>query len=220
MALPLTPVVPSQAPRFKAGILSGFSRLLLRMHGWRITGPLPDHPRVVMAGFPHTSNWDGYFAMLFVLSLQLRISLVIKKSWIDGPMGGFMRWMGFIGVDRSKPQGFAEQVAAEFKRNEKFWLGVTPEGTRKGAGEIKTGFQRIARAAGALIVPIAIDFQYKTIRVLPGFEPTEDGEADTARLLAALPGSAWPHHPELLSAPARQALTIDGELRRPEPPPH
>lgn len=218
MALPLIPTVPPSAPRFQAGFMGAVARTLLRLHGWRIIGPLPDHPRIVMAGFPHTSNWDGYFSILFVLAMQLRISLVIKQSWIDGPMGGFMRWLGFVGVDRKKPQGFAEQIAAEFRRNKSFWLGVTPEGTRAGAKEIKTGFQRIARVADALIVPTCIDFQYKTIRVLPGFPATDDGEADTQRVLDALAGSAWPHHPDKLSAPAHAALTVNGELRRPDPP--
>lgn len=197
--------------------MRAIGRFLLRLHGWRVTGTLPDHPRVVMAGMPHTSNWDGYFAILFVMSTGLRISLIIKKSWIDGPLGGFMRAMGFIGVDRNAPRGFAEQVADAFRRNEHFWLGVTPEGTRTGATELKSGFQRIALAADALILPVCIDFQHKAIRLGAAFPATADPEADTTRLLAGLPGLAWPRHLYRLSAPARRALTMNGELQRPDP---
>ncbi len=217
---PVHPPLSDAAPRFKAGIFGALARRLLRMHGWRIVGELPDRHKVVMAGFPHTSNWDGYFAILFVLALGLRISLIIKRSWMDGIFGGFLAWMNFIGVDRKNPAGFAEQVAEEFRKNESFWLGVTPEGTRTNAREIKTGFHRIARAADAVVAPICIDFDNKYIRVLPAFETTEDVQADMQRLLSALPGNAWPHHPDKLSIPAREALTVNGELVRANPVDH
>ncbi len=217
---PVHPPLSDAAPRFDPGFFGALARRLLRLHGWRITGTFPDHHKVVMAGFPHTSNWDGYYAILFVLALGLRISLIIKKSWMDGAFGRFLAWMNFIGVDRQNPAGFARQVAAEFNSHESFWLGVTPEGTRTNAQEIKTGFHRIARAAEAVIVPVCIDFDNKYIRVLPAMETTEDAAADTQRLLDCLAGNAWPHHPEKLSAPAREALTRNGELVRARPLDH
>ncbi len=217
---PVHPPLSDAAPRFNAGIFGALARKLLRLHGWRIVGEFPDRHKVVMAGFPHTSNWDGYFAILFLLSMGLRISLIIKKSWMEGPFGRFLAWMNFIGVDRKNPAGFAKQVADEFRKRESFWLGVTPEGTRSNAREIKTGFHRIARAADAVVVPVCIDFDNKYIRVLPAFDTTEDAETDTRRLLASLPGNAWPHHPEKLSIPAREALTANGELVRARPLDH
>lgn len=214
----LLPPLPDEAPRFDPGLLGSIARGLLRLHGWRIVGEFPAKNKVVMAGFPHTSNWDGYFSILFVLSMGLRISLIIKKSWMEGRTGKFMAWLGFVGVDRKNPAGFAQQIAKEFNSRRSFWIGVTPEGTRSNAREVKTGFHRIALAAEAVIAPICIDFHFKTIRVLPAFEPTDDGEADSQKLLSSLQGNAWPRRPELLSVPARAALTANGELVKPNPP--
>lgn len=216
--LALLPPLPAEAPRFDPGFMGSIARALLRLHGWRIAGEFPPHRKVVMAVFPHTSNWDGYFGILFVLSLGLKISLIIKQSWMKGRVGKFMAWLGFIGVDRTNPAGFASQIAKEFNSRESFWTGVTPEGTRSKARDLKTGFHRIARAAEAVIAPVCIDFHQKCFRVLPAFEPSENVEADTQKLLNTLRGNAWPRHPKLLSTPAREALTQSGELIKPMPP--
>lgn len=212
----LPPLSPS-APRFRTGPLGLLARALLKLHGWRIVGRFPDEPKLVLVGFPHTSNWDGYFGVLFVLGLGLKVKLMIKHTALEGPFGGFMRWLGFVAVDRTRPVGVVGQIAEKFAGNERFWLGITPEGTRKGAAEIKTGFHRIARAANVPLLPVCIDFRNRCIRLLPVFETSEHPEEDVDRLLRRCVGLAWPRHVERLSAPMRRAMTREGELVVPPP---
>lgn len=51
-----------------------------------------------------------------------------------------MRCIGGIPVDRSKKTSLTDQIAAEFDKHNTFYIGVTPEGTRKYTEEWKKGF--------------------------------------------------------------------------------
>jgi 1-acyl-sn-glycerol-3-phosphate acyltransferase len=47
---------------FTTPIISHFLRFLsnsiMRLVGWRVEGKLPDLPKYIIIGAPHTSNWD------------------------------------------------------------------------------------------------------------------------------------------------------------------
>jgi 1-acyl-sn-glycerol-3-phosphate acyltransferase len=45
------------------------------------------------------------------------------------------------------------------------WLGLAPEGTRSAGAAFKSGFYRIAQAAGVPVVPISIDHLRRVITV-------------------------------------------------------
>ena len=49
-------------------------RASLRILGWRLVGKLPDYPKFVVVGAPHTSNWDFvmFLALAFILKGDLR----------------------------------------------------------------------------------------------------------------------------------------------------
>lgn len=209
------PVVPSQVPRANFKWLRKLGQLLMRLHGWRVVGEFPAAPKAILVGLPHTSNWDGYYAILFLLTLNLRLSMMIKHTALEGPLGGVLRRLGFVGVNRKAAKDVAAQMVEQFRKHERFWLAITPEGTRTQAADIKTGFHRIALAAQVPLVPVAIDFKNKCVRVLPVLEPTADVKADLQALLALYPGVAWPRHPERLSAPMRQVMERDGKLIEP-----
>ena len=49
---------------------------MLALLGWRITGSIPEHPRLVVIVAPHTSNWD------FPLGLAVRWALGLEVSWL------------------------------------------------------------------------------------------------------------------------------------------
>ena len=59
---------------------------------------------------------------------------------------------------------------------------VAPEGTRKRSDKWKSGFYRIAVAAGVPILPVAFDYPRKVIRFDPLFHPSGDYERDLALL--------------------------------------
>jgi len=177
------PTLPSSVPRQGGALGAAIGRLGWRAMGWSSPGVAPDVARCVVIVAPHTSNWDFPVGLCFKMAVRLGVRFVGKHTLFRFPLGVFMRAMGGIAVDRAAPQGFVEEVAAAFREGEKLWLVVAPEGTRKRAPRWKSGFHRIARAAGVPILPVAFDYRTRTLRFLPLFHPTADFEADV-RVLA------------------------------------
>ena len=139
---------------------------------------MPDIPKFVLAGAPHTSNWD--FVMFLALAFYLRadVRFMGKAELFRGPFGGFFRWCGGYPVDRAKSQGLVEQMAQAIQESERFILVVTPEGTRHKVNEWKTGFYHIAKKAGVPIAVGFVDSRTKTCGIGPTFQLTDDMEAD------------------------------------------
>lgn len=170
-------------------------RLLFKIGGWQIEGRLPDVPKLVVAGGPHTSSWDAILAIAFLLATGLDFRWMAKKEAFAHPLGGFMRWLGGVPVDRQAPKDLVQQMIDEMNRNEKFVLVITPEGTRKKVERWKTGFYRIALGAG---VPIAIayaDFPRRVIGIGPVIQPSGDVDGQIAEMRAFL-RTITPRHPE------------------------
>jgi len=59
---------PLITPAFRS-----LSRFYLQSGGWQVVGRLPDIPKFVIVGAPHTSNWD--FVMFLALAFVLRGNL-------------------------------------------------------------------------------------------------------------------------------------------------
>ena len=163
-------------------LLRGLSKALLRLSGWRVQGRLPNLPKFVIVGAPHTSNWD--FAMFLALAfiLEAKVRFMGKAELFRGALGGFFRWCGGVPVDRSRPQGLVEQMVQAVREAEHFILVITPEGTRSKVGEWKRGFYHIARNTGIPIVAGYVDSLTKTCGIGPTFTLTEDIEADIERI--------------------------------------
>lgn len=173
---------------FNTPIITPLFRLLFRfglwLTGWHKVGQLPDLPKFVIAGAPHTSNWDFvmFLAIVFILKGDLRY--MGKKELFRPPFGGFFRWCGGVPVDRSKPQGLVEQTVQAMQEADHFQLIITPEGTRKKVGGWKLGFYHIARQAGVPISTGYVDSLTKTCGIGPTFTLTDDMEADIANIKA------------------------------------
>ena len=156
----------------------GLFRFSLRIFGWRVVGQLPDYPKFVVVGAPHTSNWDFvmFLALAFVLKGDLRY--MGKKELFRWPVAGFFRWCGGVPVDRSKPQGLVEQTVQAIQEADHFQLVITPEGTRSKVGVWKHGFYHIAKQAEIPVVTGYVDACTKICGIGPTFTLTEDMEAD------------------------------------------
>ena len=182
------PPLPPFAPRRGYGrLLSALGRAWLRLAGWRIEGEFPNITRCVLALAPHSSNWDFVHGVAVVFALGLRVSFVGKHTLFRGPLGRFMRWVGGLPVDRSRPHGLVEGIAAAFASPQALWFAITPEGTRTRVPRFKTGFYRIALAAGVPIFPVAFNYRRRALVLLPPVAPreaVEEGVADMERLFA------------------------------------
>ncbi len=174
--------VPPQLPIRNWPLTRWLGRLLLNVLGWRIEGPLPDLSKAVIAIAPHTSNWDFIIGMAAVWALDLRANWLGKQSLFTGFGGSLLLKLGGIPVDRSHPEGLLDQVVLAYQRQSQLLLGLTPEGTRKAVTPWKTGCCRIAHAAQIPLVPVALDYSQKQIRVLPHWIPDQDLAKNMLRL--------------------------------------
>src|SRR5580698_6057277 len=132
-------------------------RSLLRLSGWRLLGQLPDVPKVIIIGAPHSSYWDGVWGLMMKIGLGININVMVKREVLDGPLGIVLRPIGLIPINRSAALNVVGQMVERFQTHEKMWLGITPEGTRKKVQQWKSGFLRIATDAHVPIQPVFID---------------------------------------------------------------
>jgi len=131
---------------------------LLKLSGWRFSGTLPDLPKLIIIGAPHTTNWDFIIYLGALHHYRMKASFIGKHTLFRWPFGYFFRWLGGIPVDRSKPGGLVQQVVDAVARAERMILVMAPEGTRKAAPYWKSGFLQIAAKADIPIVLGYVDF--------------------------------------------------------------
>jgi 1-acyl-sn-glycerol-3-phosphate acyltransferase len=161
-----------------SGIFRHVARLLMRLLGWRLEGRLPDLPKFVLIGAPHTSNWDFVLFLGVIFSLRADVHFMGKAELFRSPLGFFFRYCGGIPVDRSRSTGLVDQMVEVCNKADRFILTITPEGTRHHVTEWKRGFYHIATGAGIPIVLAVLDARHKTVRIGQVFHPTGDMEAD------------------------------------------
>ena len=167
---------------FNTPVLSKFLQhltdFILGLAGWRVQGNLPDLPKFVLIGAPHTSNWDFVLFLAVILHLRANVRFMGKAEVFRGPFGSFFRWCGGIPVDRSRSNGLVEQMVQVCKESDQFILTIAPEGTRHKVREWKLGFYHIARSAGIPVVMAVVDGEHKEVHIGRVFRPTGNMEAD------------------------------------------
>jgi 1-acyl-sn-glycerol-3-phosphate acyltransferase len=159
-------------------LLHHLAKSFMRFLGWRVEGKLPDLPKFILVGAPHTSNWDFMLFLGVIFTLQANVRFMGKAELFRSPIGWFFYWCGGVPVDRSKPQGLVEQMVQACEASKKFILVIAPEGTRHYVSEWKMGFYHIAKTAGIPVVMAKVDGKHKTVHVGQVFHPTENMEAD------------------------------------------
>ncbi len=197
MSLP----IGTQVPRRGNFVSRGLGYLILRMMGWRLEGAVPDVPKMVLLGAPHTSNMDGVIGLSTLFALGIQASTMIKDSAFKGVMGVILRWMGAIPINRRSPKGVVEQSVDAFNNNPKMFLLIAPEGTRSNATEWKRGFYHIAHGAQVPILPAACDYKKKIITFGPAVMPSGDYARDLQTILEFYRDFGVGRHPDRTSKP-------------------
>lgn len=174
--------------------------LWFRRSGWTIAGNLPPDRKFVIMGASHTSNWDFLVFLGAVHALGRKVHFIGKHSLFRWPLGGFMRALGGIPVDRSARQDLVTQVVDQFAAHDDFILVIAPEGTRSRTREWKTGFYQIALRAGVPIVAAGPDYPTRRGVFGPLIRPT-GSYADDLRPAFAFFRSLRPRHPERAAFP-------------------
>jgi 1-acyl-sn-glycerol-3-phosphate acyltransferase len=176
--------LPARMPTLRDGVRRALCRLALRAAGWGLDGEFPDIARLVLIAAPHSSWWDGFWGLLVKVAIGADVRFMGKQELFRTPLGGTLRALGGIPIDRSATKGVVEQLVEEFAHRDALWLGVAPEGTRKPVTRWKSGFWHIAHGAGVPILPVAFHYPTKTIVIGVPLMTSADMAADVIRLRA------------------------------------
>ncbi len=181
----IMPTLGDRIPLRPRPLLAFFARHLLRFFGWRFDlNGLPNTAKMVIIGGPHTSNWDGIFAISTTLAAQVDFGMLVKHSAFKPPFGAILRWFGAIAIDRSAPGGFVAEAVRQCGQREHFLIGISPEGTRGPAPIWKRGFYQIALGAEVPIACAFFDYRRKLVGIGPVIHPSGDYAADLEKIQA------------------------------------
>jgi len=176
--------ISPNAPRMGNALTRWIGDIILGAMGWTLEGKLPDRKQAIIIGGPHTSNWDLILAMSSMLSVGLKFSWMMKKEAFFWPLGGLWTSLGGIPIDRGANIDVVSQVKAFFEAQDKVWLGLTPEGTRSKVDRYKTGYLRMAKAAGVPLFIIGVDGKTKRVVLDRLWEPKGEINDENAAIKA------------------------------------
>jgi 1-acyl-sn-glycerol-3-phosphate acyltransferase len=160
-------------------------KLWFKLSGWKFKGAFPKDIKsyIVIVG-PHTANIDFIVGIMIRGILRINhVKYLGKSQLFKAPFGFIFRWLGGTPVERGKYNNLVEAVAAKFKDNKNFAIGLAPEGTREKVNRIKTGFYHIAKIAEVPIIMVGLDFGTKSIKIKKPFYPTDDVVEDFKQII-------------------------------------
>jgi len=160
-----------------------FVKFILKLMGWKVVINIPpDIKKCVVMMAPHTSNWDFLYGWLGYMSIGVNSKYLIKKEAFVFPLGGILKAIGGLPVDRQASTNIVHQVGEMFKENESLFITITPEGTRSLRHTWKRGFYHIAELAQ---VPVAfgfLDYKNKVGGIGGMLFPTGNYESDLKKI--------------------------------------
>jgi 1-acyl-sn-glycerol-3-phosphate acyltransferase len=175
-------------------MLRQLARLILWLGGWQAVGHKPDVPKAVLIAAPHTSNWDGLWALTYKTAVGLDVRFFAKDSLFWFPLGALLRGLGGIPLDRSRAGSAVHQAVALFAAEDSFYFGLAPEGTRALSDAWKSGFYRIASAAKVPVFLGVLDYGNKKVGIMGRLDLSGDAARDLAKCADFYAGidGRWP----------------------------
>ena len=177
-------------------MLQWLANRIFKAFGWTLVGRLPDIDKAVFIAVPHTSNWDGFWFLCYKFAIDVKVSFLAKDSLFWWPLGSILRATGALPIDRSDAKTIVSKLVQEFEQADHLYLALAPEGTRKRMPHWKSGFYRIAKAAGVPVVLAFIDYPRRQIGIGPQLPDGRTQEEDLADIRAFYADKKG-RHPEL-----------------------
>jgi 1-acyl-sn-glycerol-3-phosphate acyltransferase len=177
-----------------------WARWLLEAFGWRVRfNDLPGNKGVIIA-YPHTSNWDFVVGILAIWAMGIQVNFWAKEGLFTGlsrfTLGPLIKAWGGLAVDRRSSRGQIDRTVDAMRTREKFWLALSPEGTRSYSDHWKSGFYHVALAANVPVGLAYFDFANKTVGLTEFIRLTGDVAGDLKRIAAYYSGIVG-RHPQL-----------------------
>jgi 1-acyl-sn-glycerol-3-phosphate acyltransferase len=166
---------------------SALARAALRLLGWRYHFEGFPAPQGVAIVYPHTSNWDAPVMFLVKAAIGVPVMFWGKDTLFRMPLlGRWLRWFGGVPVERTSAHGVARGMVSHMlackARGEYFWLGLSPEGTRKFIPGWRSGFYRVAVGADVPLLCVTLDWSLREVGVRQFLRLSGDEALDMARL--------------------------------------
>ncbi|WDP89213.1 MAG: lysophospholipid acyltransferase family protein [Desulfobacter sp.] len=158
------------------------ARAGLAIFGWRVQGRMPDLKKFILIAAPHSSNWDFVFFLFAIFKLQVPVHWMGKHTMFPLPFRHLLQRLGGIPIDRTQKGDTVKTMANEFSSADRLVVTIAPSGTRQRVTKWKTGFYRIASAAGVPIVLGFIDYKKKVIGIGPAVIPTGHLDSDMKKI--------------------------------------
>ena len=160
---------------------------LVKLFGWELLLPeekdRPTFERCVFVMAPHTSALDFIIGATYLWSCCSNGKVFIKKEFFRWPLGGLLRGLGCISIDRgNRKNDMVGTAVRKFAEGKSLSIAITPEGTRKPTKRWKSGFWKIAHEAGVPMVLAYINFKKKEIGILDTIWPSDDYDADLLKV--------------------------------------
>jgi 1-acyl-sn-glycerol-3-phosphate acyltransferase len=143
-------------------------------------------PKGIAVVYPHTSNWDFVVGLLAKWAIDLPVRWVGKESLFRGiagaTLGRLMRMWGGRPVDRHHPSGAVAQLALLMASEPWFWLGISPEGTRRYTDHIRSGFYHLALQLDLPVALVYIDYRRREVGITEFVKMTGNVQRDLETL--------------------------------------
>ena len=143
--------------------------------------------------YPHTSNWDFPVCVLVKWAIGIQLNFWGKDSLFRIPLfGRWLRWLGGVPVDRSASKGMVAQAVQQLETHRAqgsyFWLGVSPEGTRKKMPGWRSGFYQTVVQADVPLGLVRLDYARREVVALDFVILSGYPVADFARIAITYEG--------------------------------
>ncbi len=179
-------------------ILKAIAKTILKLGGWEIVGGIPEVKKAVLIAAPHTSNWDGYWLLVYKVAVGLDLRFLAKHTLFWWPLGTLLRALGAMPLNRGSGGDVVRDIARDFENNESFYLALAPEGTRSWKPYWKTGFYRIATTAKVPVIFGFLDYKTKRLGLGDSLMLSGDVEKDL-EVIRSFYKPMIGRHPELAS---------------------
>lgn len=162
-------------------MLQKIAKRILSVCGWKTVGEIPPVKKAVFIAAFHTSNWDGFWLIVYKFALNVKVTFLAKHTLFWWPLGPLLRKFGAIPIDRGHTHSTVQQLVESFRTEDHLYLALAPEGTRRWQPYWKSGFYQIARKANVPIVLAFIDYKKKEMGIGISIDPG-DPEKDIHRM--------------------------------------
>ena len=202
--------VPEKIPQKKRIILGPLSRFLLKIFKWDITGEIPNLSKMVLIGAPHSAMRDGWYGLLAVLALDLKVtfygaswiftrlpSLItfsknLDKLGIPWPLGWLQKIilirLGGVPVYRVNSRGTIKAAIEKFSRMDNYLLLIAPEAGTELVPKFRSGFYYLAKELNIPYVPVEIDFKNRAFNIRSPENVTSSFEEESKKIISIFEG--------------------------------